>query len=147
MFLAMCSAIVILISWDENKPNEENTGRLFNSLKKGMALLKYPQVFALGLIDSIYYCSLQIKMFSWTPVLQETAHTKEINVGMLFLIFTFFILIHNKLLEFLNKAFKVNFTWLALVYLIFFMCNWFVVYYYNNYALRMMCFAILNVNI
>lgn len=145
MFLAICSAIVIILTWDENKPNQENTGRLLQSLSKGMALLKYPQVLALGLIDSLYYCSLQIKMFSWTPVLQDTAHTKDINVGMIFLIFTGFILIHNKLLELLNKGFKVNFTWLALFYYIFYLCNWFVVYYYDNFAIRMMCLAILNV--
>jgi hypothetical protein len=137
---------VIIFTWDENKPNQENSGRIFESMGTGLSLLKYPHILALGLIDSFYYCSLQIKMFAWTPVLQETAHTKLINIGMIYIIMTISILIHNKLLEFLNLATKVNFTWLGLVYLIFYLANWFVIYYCDNFSWRLICLAILNVN-
>jgi hypothetical protein len=136
---------VIVFTWDENKPNQEGTEHIFDSIKEGICLLKHPHILALGLIDSIYYCSLQIKMFAWTPILEETVHTNHINIGMIYLVMTISSLIHNKILEFLNKSVRINFTRLAFYYLIFYLSIWFMIYYHDSYQWRLVCIAILNV--
>lgn len=141
----MASIVVILTLWHENKPNSSQHNQIFESFKEGVILLKKPQIFTLGLLDSFYSCSVNVFIFVWTPILQETAHTKNINPGMIYLVMLLNLLIHNKILEFLHRTVKINFFILASAYLVFYITIWFVVYSAEDFQTRLICLALINV--
>jgi hypothetical protein len=134
-----------MTSWNENKPNADHTRELIDSFKEGLQLLKQPQIFFLGLVDSIYNCAIQIIVFIWTPVLQDTAMTKNINPAMIYMIMILTILVHNKTLELLNRSLHINFFILAATYLLFFLFNWVLIYYSDSFETRLLCLALINV--
>src|SRR5438132_14270651 len=82
---------------------------IFESFSQGIALLKHRQVWNLGVVDAIYFSSIQIFIFIWTPVLQLTADNKNINPGMIFIIMLLTFMVQNRCLDFLNRTFGVNF--------------------------------------
>ena len=119
---------------------------MFTSLREGFALLKNSEIFSLGLIDSMFNCSIQLFIFVWTPVLQKTAHIKHINVGMIFTLFIISILTQNKLLELFNIIFKrLNYRMMCLIYCGLF-CSYFsIVYFVPNYTVRLIALCLVNV--
>jgi hypothetical protein len=112
---------------------------------EGLAHLKKPEVFSLGILDSFYSCSIQIFIFVWTPVLQDTASNKNINPGMIYLVMLINVLIQNKLLELLHRSIKINFFILASFYLFFYIGNWFFVYLAKDFPTRLICLSLINV--
>jgi hypothetical protein len=110
-----------------------------------MKLLKKPEIFSLGVLDSVYSCSIQLYIFFWTPVLQETAQTKNINAGMYFFITMLNILSQNKILELLNKTLKPNYFYLNFIYLIIHATNFYIVYKIDDFAFRIIFLSCINV--
>jgi hypothetical protein len=121
--------------------------QLIDSFKEGLKLLKSPPIFFLGIVDCFYCCAIQIIIFIWTPVLQETAQDKNINPAMIYLVMILTILIHNKFLEFLHRSIRIDFFNLASCYLLFFLTNWIVIYYNNDFETRLICLSLINVRI
>lgn len=150
--LASLSFFVIMYTWNENKPNSEHKYlkyikyrfQLCGSFSEGMTQLKEPQIFSLGIVDSFYYCSIQVLIFVWTPALQITAENANINPGMIFLIMILFFLTQNKMLEFLN-CFHINYFYLSPIYLFLYFSSFFAIFFINDYGIRMVLLSFINV--
>jgi hypothetical protein len=137
----------MVIWWAENRPNEIHRSEIFNSMAEGVQLIKKPAILSLAITDSIYQCSIQIFIFTWTPVLQITAESKQINPGMIFLMGLITFLIQNKILELLNKLWKINYFILMTCYGFCYMLQFFFIYLINDYAVRLILLAFINVYI
>lgn len=146
MALASASAFVIGFCWTENMPNGNQQAQIVDSFWNGIRLLKEPQIFVLGIVDSLYMSAIQILVFIWTPTLQTTAGSKNINPAMIFVIMIMCILTHNKILELLHKSLRVNYFHLLTCYLFVFMSNYGLIYFVDSYQMRLIFLAILNVN-
>jgi hypothetical protein len=147
IILSAASLVFLVVWWDENKPNQMQRSMIFTSFGQGIQLLKKPAILSLAITDSIYQCSIQIFIFIWTPVLQYTAQTKFINPGMIFMMCLISFLIQNKFLELINKLWKVNYFILSCCYLLFFTCEYFVIYIADDYATRLIILAFINVKL
>lgn len=145
LVLAGAATIWMTFTWEENKPNEKESVHFFTSLYEGAALLKDKKILSIGIIDSVFSCAIQAFVFIWTPVLQMTAENPMINPGMIFILMLIAYLVHNKCLEFMNTTFKIDFFVLGLVFLVFYMINFLLVYYVNDFTTRLMCLIIINV--
>ena len=55
-----------------------------NSYAIAISLLKNREVFSVGLMESIFNGVLNIYLFAWTPILQNSVRNSEINVGIIF---------------------------------------------------------------
>jgi hypothetical protein len=132
--------------WPENRPNSNYSTNILESFREAFKLLKRPQIFFLGVVDSFYNSSIQVIVFIWTPVLQVTANSKNINPAMIYLLMVISLLIHNKSLELMHRAARVDFFLLASVYTLIFMTNWLFIYFIDDFQVRLMCLAVINVS-
>jgi hypothetical protein len=148
-----CLCIIVIVSqWTENKPNEDERynkfkirSHIFHSIGEGITLLKRPEIFTLGIIDSMYNCAIQVLIFLWTPVLQITAENKNINPGMCFIIMIISYLTQNKILELLNLTIKIDYFILTTIYYFIFSVQFFLIYYVDSFVLRLTLLSLINV--
>jgi hypothetical protein len=145
--LSAGSLFFLVTWWEENKPNEAYRAMILNSFGQGVQLLKKPAILSLGIIDSIYQCSIQIFIFMWTPVLQYTAETKLINPGMIFIMGLVTFLLQNKVLELINRMFKMNYFIMNSAYILVYTFGFFMIYFADDFATRLVILAFINVKI
>lgn len=86
MLFATIAFFVMLVLWDENKPNEAGRTHITQSFGKAVKQLKKREVFTVGVMESLYLAVNGIFLFAWTPILSHTA-AGEINVGIIFVCF------------------------------------------------------------
>lgn len=110
-----------------------------------MVQLKHPEVLSLGAMDAVFQCSIQLYIFYWTPILQYTANSKNINPGMIMMISMGSLLSQNKLLELFNRTIHPNYFLLAVIYLCFHMFNFALVYYADSFAVKLIILSLINV--
>jgi hypothetical protein len=80
-------------------------------------------------------------------VLQITADSKKINPGMIFMMMLLSFLIQNKLLELLNKFWKVNYFLLSCCYIFIFAFEFFFIFLIDDFATRLILLAFINVRV
>jgi hypothetical protein len=145
--LSATSLIFLLLWWDENKPNASQGDNIYKSLGDATKLLKKPSIILLGITDSLYQSSIQIFVFVWTPVLQMSAGGQIINPGMCYLLMLISFLIQNKILEFSNKTWQVNYFIFSSIFLIIFTLEFFGVFFIDSFNIRLVLLAFINVKI
>jgi len=123
-----------------------NRQYIFTSLLQGIKLLRKKAILSLGITDSLYQCSIQILVFIWTPVLQITAGSKNINPGMIYILMLISFLIQNKCLEFFNMRFKLNYFIFSNVYILIYIVEYFFVYYIDSFPIRLVLISFINVS-
>lgn len=84
-------------------------------------------------------------IFVWTPILQLTAKSDEINVGMIYVLVIISFLIQNKVLEFLYKTFNANFFIMCTTYLVFYISTFILIYTLQDFKDRMIALSIVGV--
>jgi len=151
IFLGFLSFLVILFTWEENRPNytADNSleiTKLSVSMREGFQLIfENKAILLLGLIDSIYTCSIQIFIFFWTPFLQSTSHTLHINPGIIFIVMIIANLTHNKSLELMNKLSKgVNYYSVFVGYSAIYSGLFLGAYFVEGYFFRVLFVCIIN---
>ncbi len=135
----------MLTLWSENRPNSNFSTNILESFKETCKLLKKPQIFFLGVVDSFYNSSIQVIVFIWTPVLQFTINSKNINPAMIYLLMVISLLIHNKTLEFMHRVAHFDFFLLLVMYTVIFMTNWLLIYLIHDFKVRLICLAVIMV--
>jgi MFS family permease len=83
IILSFLAIVYISIFWKENKlqvPKNEST---WTQLDEAFKELKKVDVLCIGLIEGLAWASLNIYLFSWTPILKQST-PGEMNVGFIF---------------------------------------------------------------
>lgn len=117
---------------------------MIQTMNEGFKQLKKPEILCLGLTDSIYACAIQIFIFIWTPILQLTAQSKNINPGMIYICFIFSNLSQNKLLDVINHMFKISYFYLMASYVAFFTFNFSIIFFVEDFTMRLICLTLIN---
>jgi hypothetical protein len=80
--------------------------------------------------------------FIWTPVLQMTAGTLDINPGMVFTILILSFLIHNKFLALLNKL-NISYFKILVLFTCFFTFYFISIYFFPSWNVRLNCLVLI----
>ena len=83
IILSFLSLIAIAIYWKENALNITKTQPIISQIKEATREFKKVDVLCIGLIEGITLASLNIFLFSWTPILKQSTE-KGMNPGFVF---------------------------------------------------------------
>lgn len=98
---ALLAFFIILVLWEENKPNEEGRTHITQSFGEALKEMKKREVLTVGIIESLFLAVHSIFLFAWTPILTNT-EGGEINVGIIFVCFVMSMITGTMLFE-VNK--------------------------------------------
>lgn len=111
-------------------------GEAFSELKKR-------EVLSMGFIESIFQAVINIYLFIWTPILQNSTD-KPINIGFVFTCFVIALILGTTLFEifmiYLRSEYYISITISLLAELILF----FLIFYVDNFLVRMILLAGIN---
>lgn len=65
---------------------------------------------------------------------------------MIYLLMVISLLIHNKTLELMHRVARFDFFILTVIYTLIFMMNWLLIYFIDDFNVRLICLAVINVN-
>lgn len=129
--------------WAENKSPENLLKSMGKSFAEAFSELKKREVLSMGLIESLFQAVINIYLFIWTPILQNSTD-KQINVGFIFTCFVIALILGTTLFEifmiYLRSEYYISITISLLAELIFL----FFVYYTENFLVRMILLAGVN---
>jgi hypothetical protein len=130
--------------WDENKPNEAKRNDRSGVYGEVLEELKKREVWTVGLMESMFWATNNIFMFIWTPLLQEVGG-QGINIGMIGVSFVLCMILGTVMFDvMLLKCHFGYYTSLlfgfvaSLTYLL-------VVYFVQNFIIRLVLLAFVNV--
>jgi hypothetical protein len=129
--------------WAENKSPENILKGMSKSFAEAFSELRKREVFSMGLIESLFQAVINIYLFIWTPILQNSTE-KQINVGFIFTCFVIALILGTTLFEifmiYLRCEYYLSITISLLTELILF----FFVYYIEKFIVRMILLAGIN---
>ena len=99
---ASVAFFIILLLWEENKPNESGKVHIARSFCEALQELKKREVLTVGVMESLFLAVYSIFLFAWTPILANTA-SGEINVGIIFICFVMSMITGTLLFEVIHK--------------------------------------------
>jgi hypothetical protein len=128
--------------WDENKPNSDST-KVKGTMAGAFNELRKREVLSIGIIESMYQAVVNIYLFSWTPILQNSSET-GINVGFIFTCFVVTLILGTHIFEifmlYLQSDYYKSITsaifGLAMIF--------FFVYYVDSFYIRFLLLAAVN---
>lgn len=159
IFFAIISIAIILLTWSENKPNNENTNNensksysqttsteSFNENKTQnyFEVLKDREVFSIGKIESFVMASLAIMIFSWTPWLQNST-IEEFNIGYFYICMIIGRISGVALFELFVIILRINHYLCLTVFLILQALTFFFIFYLDNLMIRILLICLLEV--
>ena len=149
LFFAICMSIigfcVIRFTWSENKPNSVNPISAYDSFFDACTELKKRNVLSIGIVESIWNACLNLYIFIWTPVLQNTTETGKMNVGFIFIVFVITTIIGTLLFELLVIHSGLRYYPGYLFAFIFEGFAFYCIYKYENFIIRLIMFSSVNV--
>jgi hypothetical protein len=129
--------------WSENRSAENILKGMGKSFLEAFSELKKREVLSMGLIESLFQAVINIYLFMWTPILQNSTE-KEINVGFIFTCFVIALIVGTTVFEifliYLRCRYYISITISLFIELIFF----FLIYYIENFLMRMILLAGIN---
>jgi hypothetical protein len=129
----MLGMITTQVLWGENKPN---WGRTENeTIWEAMKELKKREVLCIGIIESFYQAVLNIYLFSWTPILQNST-TTGINVGFIFTCFIISLILGTTVFEIVMIYLRVGFYNALSTGLVSLSFVFFAIFYVDNFMVR-----------
>ena len=143
MSLCLTSAIIISITWDENKPasTKSNAWSIYG---EALQELKKREILTIGIIESIYQAVLNVFIFAWTPLLQLTAENGVFNPGMAFINFVLMIILGTKIYEIFIINLKGNLYHSVSLCIIVEICAFATIYLEDSFLIRFVFCAIIN---
>ncbi|CAB3405720.1 unnamed protein product [Caenorhabditis bovis] len=98
-------AVIIMNTWPENYGNEK--AEVQESFQKAVAIIREdPNVFCLGLVQSLFEGSMYTFVLEWTPALTLAAHGDPIQHGYIFAAFMVATMIGSSIFKLLQKRQK-----------------------------------------
>ena len=144
ILMASIGYCVIQFTWDENKPNSTSTVSTYESFFDALQELKKRDVLSVGIIESLWMACLNLFIFVWTPILQETTETGEMNVGFIFFTFVIMLIVGTLLFELLVIYLRMDYYWGFFVSLFTEFIGMGIVYLVPSFSLRMICLSFVN---
>ena len=143
IILSFLAIVYISIFWKENKlqvPKNEST---WTQLDEAFKELKKVDVLCIGLIEGLVWASLNIYLFSWTPILKQST-PGEMNVGFIFTAMVLSMIIGTKSYKLIIVYLKLDY-YLSITGCLFFQGLFlFLIYYINDFLYRIIFFALFN---
>ena len=111
-----------------------------------MIELKDKKILCVGLIESFYSAVLNIFIFSWTPLLQNST-IGEINVGFIYILFVIFSLLGAAFYDIFVIIIKTNYLKLMTFSLLLEIIMFALIYYIESFNLRLIFLSCINVRL
>ncbi len=138
------SMMAIHLLWVENKPAENIHKGVGSAFGEAFRELKKREVLSMGIIESIFQAVINIYLFAWTPILQNSTDTLNINVGFIFTCCIFTMILGTKLFEifmiYLKADSYISVSLALLIQLILFS----LVYFIESFFIRLLLLASIN---
>jgi hypothetical protein len=116
-----------------------------HSMKEAFKELRKREVLSIGIMESLYNAVINIFIFSWTPLLQRSTSTHNLQVGFVFLCFVNSVIIGTSLFEFFVITLKSKF-YLSMSIVIFVdMCLFMNVYLNDTFVVRLVSLSCIEV--
>ncbi len=129
--------------WGENRSTENILMGIRTSFAEAFSELKKREVLSMGFIESLFQAVINIYLFIWTPILQDSTD-KQINIGYVFTCFVIALILGTTLFEifmiYLRSEYYISITISLLAELILF----FLIFYVENFLVRMILLAGIN---
>jgi hypothetical protein len=129
--------------WGENKSPENLLKGMGKSFLEAFSELKKREVLSMGLIESLFQAVINIYLFIWTPILQNSTD-KEINVGFIFTCFVIALILGTTLFEIFLIYLRCGYYISIAISLFTELTLFFLIYYIENFLLRMILLAGIN---
>lgn len=136
--------IAIQAFWAENKPEENIHKGMGRSFSEAFAELKKREVLSMGIIESIFQAVLNIYLFAWTPILQNSTTSENINVGFIFTSFIFTMILGTKLFEIFIIYLKAEYYFSISLSLFCELIIFFLISYIDSFLIRLCLLAAIN---
>lgn len=115
------------------------------SFSEALEEIKDKNILCVGLIDSFYSAVLNIFIFSWTPLLQNSTDMSNINVGFIYIVFVVFSLIGASFYDIFVIIIKADYMKLIIVSLSLEISLFGLVYFVEDFTLRLIFLSTINV--
>lgn len=148
MSLSALTFFIILFMWDENRPlADAGDTAVINaeSFKEALAELKNRDVLSIGIIESFFQACLNLFTFCWTPLLQRSTASGDINVGFIFVCYVLMMVIGTAVFELFVITLRTRY-YISMVFSI--LTNtimWYLIYAVDSFILRLIFLSIINV--
>jgi hypothetical protein len=131
------------LMWAENKPNEGSTVKMYKSFFEACEELKKREVLSMGIIESFYQAVVNIYLFAWTPILQNST-LLGINVGFIFTCFVLTMIIGTKFYEIFMIYLKCEYYISISICLLIEVLLFFFISYIDVFLVRLFLLAAVN---
>jgi len=131
------------VLWAENKPNEGSSTRMHQSFLDACKELKKREVLSMGVIESLFQAVINIYLFAWTPILQNTT-VQGINVGFVFTCFVIAMIMGTKVYEIFMIYLRCEYYMSISISLLIHLLLFFFVTYIDNFLVRLFLLAGVN---
>lgn len=118
-----------------------------NSIKEALQELKKREVLSIGIMESLYNAVVNIFIFSWTPLLEKSTDVNNMQVGFVFLCFVTSVIIGTSIFEFFIITLKSKFYLSMSAVLFIDMLLFMNVYVNDNFTVRLISLACIEVNL
>jgi hypothetical protein len=129
--------------WAENKPNAESHSSMNKNFMEACKELKKREVLCMGIIESLFQAVVNIYLFAWTPILQNSTDT-GINVGFIFTCFVTTMIMGTTIYEifmiYLRCEYYISISISLLIELVLF----FFVSYIDSFLIRFILLSSIN---
>ena len=143
IFLSLAASIVISILWDENNLQLTPSEDIKTQLKNAIGEFKQMEVICVGLMEGIAMTSLNIFLFSWTPILKQSTFD-GIKEGFIFILIVLTKIVNTKLFELLIIYLYFDY-YISIAGCLFFQgLILFLVYYVDSFLAKMIFLALFN---
>lgn len=149
--MACLAFLIILVLWDENKPNESGRTNINQSFGEAFKELKKREVLTVGIMESLFLAVYSIFLFAWTPILTNTI-SGEMNVGIIFVCFvmsmitgTLIFEVNSILMEIMIIYLRFDYFRTIVVFFVFESFIFYLIYSINSFSFRLLLLSMINV--
>jgi hypothetical protein len=108
--------------------------------------LKKREVLSIGIMESLYNAVVNIFIFSWTPLLQNSTNVGNLQVGFIFLCFVCSVIIGTSLFDFFIITLKCKFYLSMSLVLFIDIILFLTIYFKESFTHRLIFLACIEVN-
>jgi hypothetical protein len=129
--------------WAENCPHRDSELSINQNFIEAFSELKKREVLSMGIIESLFQAVVNIYLFAWTPILQNSTYM-GINVGFIFTCFVTTMIMGTKIYEIFMIYLKCEYYISISVSLLIELLLFFFVSYIDNFLIRLILLAGIN---
>ena len=131
------------LTWGENKPMANSHDGAYQQFREAFGELKKREVLCVGLIESLSMAVLNIFLFSWTPILQNSTDG-GINVGFIFTCMVITLILGTTIYEITILHLGCDYYSSIAVSLLFESLLFIAVYFIDSFTCRLILLSAIN---